>query len=326
MVDKFMEGYNVTIMAYGQTSSGKTYTMGTGAPSAEDRGSTSEGIIPRAMSQLFHEARRPPPVYPGFRVPALKTTFRVSFVEIYNEELIDLLAKGEFRPPVSIREDAKGNIYWTGVQEIVVSSVEEVIHLLWFGSQNRQTHSTEMNEKSSRSHAIFSITLRQEKFIPTHPPPPQPAYSDSQNNSPTFRRAHSKTPSISSTPLPTNSNGGGSATTNDDPEVEGEWVTLNSKFHFVDLAGSERLKRTSAIGDRAKEGISINAGLHALGNVISALGDPSKKASHVPYRDSKLTRLLQDSLGGNALALMIACVSPSEVNLGETLTGGMFIA
>lgn len=103
------------------------------------------------------------------------------------------------------------------------------------------------------------------------------------------------------------------------PEPEGEWVTLNSKFHFVDLAGSERLKRTSAIGDRAKEGISINAGLHALGNVISALGDPSKKASHVPYRDSKLTRLLQDSLGGNALALMIACVSPSELNLGETL-------
>ncbi|KAF9547524.1 hypothetical protein EC957_008361 [Mortierella hygrophila] len=127
MVDKFMEGYNVTIMAYGQTSSGKTYTMGTGAPSAEDRGSTSEGIIPRAMSQLFYEARRPPPVYPGFKVPALKTTFRVSFVEIYNEDLIDLLVKGDFRPPVSIREDAKGHIYWTGVQEIVVSSVEEVI-------------------------------------------------------------------------------------------------------------------------------------------------------------------------------------------------------
>ncbi|KAG0284039.1 hypothetical protein BGZ96_011604 [Linnemannia gamsii] len=323
--------------------------------------------IEEAHQKLFQEARRSPPLYPGFRVPPLKTTFRVSFVEIYNEDLIDLLVKGDFRPPVSIREDAKGNIYWTGVQEIVVSSVEEVIHLLWFGSQNRQTHSTEMNEKSSRSHAIFSITLRQEKFIPTHPPPP---HSDSQNNSPTFRRAHSKTPSISNTPLPTISNGGGSASnllngrpgtpttggssipapftsgivapgsklkrqsalpesvsslslasqaTNDDPEVEGEWITLNSKFHFVDLAGSERLKRTSAIGDRAKEGISINAGLHALGNVISALGDPSKKASHVPYRDSKLTRLLQDSLGGNALALMIACVSPSEVNLGETL-------
>ncbi|GJJ78918.1 hypothetical protein EMPS_11277 [Entomortierella parvispora] len=381
MVDKFLEGYNVTIMAYGQTSSGKTYTMGTGAPSTDDRGSPSEGIIPRAMNQLFMEAKRPPPVYPGYRIPPSKTTFRVSFVEIYNEDLIDLLVKGDFRPPVTIREDAKGNIFWTGVQEIVVSSVEEVIHLLWFGSQNRQTHSTEMNEKSSRSHAIFSITLRQEKFVPTHPPP---ASEVGQNNSPAFRRAHAKTPSLGHLPLPgsagnslspgspsslssprpgtptslvgstpssipapfvsgivapgsklkrqsamatdtltASSSSSSLATLHHDeaflPEPEGDWVTLSSKFHFVDLAGSERLKRTSAIGDRAKEGISINAGLHALGNVISALGDPSKKASHVPYRDSKLTRLLQDSLGGNALALMIACVSPSELNLGETL-------
>ncbi|KAF9283797.1 hypothetical protein BGZ68_005086 [Mortierella alpina] len=366
MVDKFMEGYNVTIMAYGQTSSGKTYTMGTAAPSSEDRGSSSEGIIPRAMSQLFQEARKPPPVYPGYKVPPLKTTFRVSFVEIYNEDLIDLLAKGEFRPPVTIREDAKGNIYWTGVQEIVVTSVEEVIHLLWFGSQNRQTHSTEMNEKSSRSHAIFSITLRQEKFVPTHPPPAQPPTSASSaatqpsdvQNSPTLRRGHAHSPSIGGHSQTGNAANGRPGTptssasgipapftsgivapgsklkrhstmmdvipttptaTSDEPEPEGEWIVLNSKFHFVDLAGSERLKRTSAIGDRAKEGISINAGLHALGNVISALGDPSKKASHVPYRDSKLTRLLQDSLGGNALALMIACVSPSDVNLGETL-------
>ncbi|KAF9345067.1 hypothetical protein BGX26_003579, partial [Mortierella sp. AD094] len=372
MVDKFMEGYNVTIMAYGQTSSGKTYTMGTAAQTSENRGGSSEGIIPRAMTQLFQEARKPPPVYPGYRLPPLKTTFRVSFVEIYNEDLIDLLVKGDFRPPVTIREDAKGNIYWTGVQEIVVSSVEEVIHLLWFGSQNRQTHSTEMNEKSSRSHAIFSITLRQEKFVPTHPPP-QPSASDDAN-SPLNKRPHSKslsagglngastgaaasarpgtptsarpgTPTTmgpSSIPTPftsgivapgsklrrqstlvdvaaQSSSSSSLAQAADDPEPEGEWVILNSKFHFVDLAGSERLKRTSAIGDRAKEGISINAGLHALGNVISALGDPSKRASHVPYRDSKLTRLLQDSLGGNALALMIACVSPSELNLGETL-------
>ncbi|KAG0026079.1 hypothetical protein BGZ81_006651 [Podila clonocystis] len=365
MVDRFMEGYNVTIMAYGQTSSGKTYTMGTGAPSSEDRGSPSEGIIPRAMNQLFHTAKRPPiQNYPGYKVPGLKTTFRVSFVEIYNEDLIDLLVKGDFRPPVSIREDTKGNIFWTGVQEIVVSSVEEVIHLLWFGSQNRQTHSTEMNEKSSRSHAIFSITLRQEKFVPAHPPPmplsasTTAALASEGRNSPTFRRQHVKTPSLTGHPSNGMTTSGSSASlastgshssiptpftsgiqapgsklkrasvmsespmapsTPDDPEPEGEWVTLTSKFHFVDLAGSERLKRTSAIGDRAKEGISINAGLHALGNVISALGDPSKKASHVPYRDSKLTRLLQDSLGGNALALMIACVSPSELNLSETM-------
>ncbi|ORZ08059.1 P-loop containing nucleoside triphosphate hydrolase protein, partial [Lobosporangium transversale] len=352
MVDKFMEGYNVTIMAYGQTSSGKTYTMGTGAPSSEDRGSPSEGIIPRAVAQLFHDARKPPPVYPGYKIPPLKTSFRVSFVEIYNEDLIDLLAKGDFRPPVTIREDTKGNIFWTGVQEIAVASVEEVIHLLWYGSQNRQTHSTEMNEKSSRSHAIFSITLRQEKFVPTHPPPPLPVI-DSLNSPTLSKNAHPRSPSLSNTTsivpgspasirpgTPTTMGASSSklkrqstlsditaltapstpiSTANDDPEPDGEWVVLNSKFHFVDLAGSERLKRTSAIGDRAKEGISINAGLHALGNVISALGDPSKKASHVPYRDSKLTRLLQDSLGGNALALMIACVSPSEINLNETL-------
>ncbi|KAF9431528.1 hypothetical protein BGZ76_000191, partial [Entomortierella beljakovae] len=127
MVDRFMDGYNVTIMAYGQTSSGKTYTMGTAAQSSECRGSPTDGIIPRAMAQLFHAAKKPPLVYPGYKVPALKTVFKISFVEVYNEDLIDLLVKGDFRPPVTIREDAKGNIYWTGVQEIVVSSVEEVM-------------------------------------------------------------------------------------------------------------------------------------------------------------------------------------------------------
>ncbi|KAG8723558.1 hypothetical protein FRC12_024470 [Ceratobasidium sp. 428] len=110
----------------------------------------------------------------------------------------------------------------------------------------------------------------------------------------------------------------------DEKPTSGEWTTVVSKFHFVDLAGSERLKRTAAQGDRVKEGISINGGLLALGNVISALGDPSKSRTlgahvHVPYRDSKLTRLLQDSLGGNAHTLMIACVSPAEYNAAETI-------
>jgi len=94
---------------------------------------------------------------------------------------------------------------------------------------------------------------------------------------------------------------------------------LSAKFHFVDLAGSERLKRTGAVGERAKEGISINCGLLALGNVISALGDTSRKVLHVPYRDSKLTRLLQDSLGGNSRTIMIACISPCDRDFVETL-------
>lgn len=100
---------------------------------------------------------------------------------------------------------------------------------------------------------------------------------------------------------------------------EDDLETLTSKFHFVDLAGSERLKRTGATGERAREGISINCGLLALGNVISALGDVTKKSSHVPYRDSKLTRLLQDSLGGNSQTVMLACISPSDRDFMETL-------
>ncbi|NXU38658.1 KI21B protein, partial [Drymodes brunneopygia] len=105
----------------------------------------------------------------------------------------------------------------------------------------------------------------------------------------------------------------------DGSQPAAEYETLTAKFHFVDLAGSERLKRTGATGERAKEGISINCGLLALGNVISALGDQSKKVVHVPYRDSKLTRLLQDSLGGNSQTIMIACVSPSDRDFMETL-------
>ncbi|KAG0227887.1 hypothetical protein BGW42_002541, partial [Actinomortierella wolfii] len=369
LVEKFLEGFNVTIMAYGQTSSGKTYTMGTAAGSSssltDERAQSTLGIIPRAISELFQQAKTQPQQqqHPGYKIPAPKTSFRVSFVELYNEDLIDLLARGDSRQPITIREDVKGNIFWTGVQEVEVTSAEEVMHLLWFGSQNRQTHSTEMNEKSSRSHAIFSISLRQERFVPTHPlPTPSSAPSPSPPRttpSPTGDRAES--PSLSRIPHSKSKEGNAShippppftsgivppsskvrrqsaaidptlppappassassslPTPGEEVEPEGSWIVLKSKFHFVDLAGSERLKRTSAIGDRAKEGISINAGLHALGNVISALGDPSKKASHVPYRDSKLTRLLQDSLGGNALSLMIACVSPSELNLGETV-------
>lgn len=128
-----------------------------------------------------------------------------------------------------------------------------------------------MNTQSSRSHAIFTLHIKQQRLV------------------------------------------------TDNEDYPNEFETLTAKFHFVDLAGSERLKRTGATGDRAKEGISINCGLLALGNVISALGDKSKKALHIPYRDSKLTRLLQDSLGGNSKTVMIACVSPSDRDFMETL-------
>ncbi|KAJ1421145.1 P-loop containing nucleoside triphosphate hydrolase [Sesbania bispinosa] len=147
------------------------------------------------------------------------------------------------------------------------------------GSLSRATGSTNMNSQSSRSHAIFTITLEQ------------------------MRKLHSVSPSNDSS----------------DEDMGEEY--LSAKLHLVDLAGSERAKRTGSDGLRLKEGIHINKGLLALGNVISALGDEKKRKEglHVPYRDSKLTRLLQDSLGGNSKTVMIACISPADVNAEETL-------
>jgi hypothetical protein len=171
----------------------------------------------------------------------------------------------------------------------------------------RQTGSTDMNEQSSRSHAIFSVTLRQERWVPADKNKLGVSSQPPRNLSPSGRKTGRITPTGMKAPSATPAQG------------DGEWTVMQSKFHFVDLAGSERLKRTHAEGTRAKEGISINAGLSALGNVISALGDASKRAVHVPYRDSKLTRLLQDSLGGNSQTLMIACVSPASSNLTETI-------
>ena len=212
---------------------------------------------------------------------ALKATY----VEIYNEQLRDLLvpetvASAE-RPPVSIREDVKGNILLTGLRQVDINSIDDLMKALNFGSTIRQTDATAINAKSSRSHAVFSLNLVQRK-------------SGTPGTEKRF-----------SVPL---ENMTGS-------EV---MVSTDSKLHFVDLAGSERLKNTGAQGERAKEGISINAGLAALGKVISQLSS-RQAGSHVSYRDSKLTRLLQDSLGGNAITYMIACVTPAEIHLSETL-------
>ncbi|KAJ1726310.1 hypothetical protein LPJ61_005272, partial [Coemansia biformis] len=281
LLARFVEGYNVTVLAYGQTSSGKTYTMGTDAgdilastagdslaPSADD--SHAVGIVPRALHWLFAWAQTgPSALRPGIDI-------RVSFLEVYNEELIDLVARTQSRgvgPPIFIREDAKGNILWTGVREVTVTCADDALALLVDGSRERQTGGTRMNEKSSRSHAIYSISLAQTRL-----------------------RKRS------------------------DADRATEPVKIVSKLHFVDLAGSERLKKTLAVGERQREGIAINSGLLALGNVISALGDANRgPLAHVPYRDSKLTYMLRDSLGGNAQTLLIACVSAAEVNATESI-------
>lgn len=345
LVDSFLEGFNATILAYGQTSSGKSYTMGTDRMNDGILGDVErQGITPRAVTEIFDRLAASQRNSKG----GLTFSAKVSYLEIYNEELIDLLAGNrDERPTVQIREDKQGNIFWSGLREVKVSSAHEVMEwvlipisagerlgadkphlcsLLAAGSALRQTGETQMNAQSSRSHAILSLTVTQRKWTGSAPPTPSSPAMPSSPPSPQHNRRLSAIPRVSS-PVP----GGRSATpTSDRPgsrvglrppsqlgrpaspqdSETGTWVNVTSKFHFVDLAGSERLKRTAATGDRAKEAVSINAGLSALGNVISALGDPTKKATHVPYRDSKLTRLLQDSLGGNARTMMVACVSP----------------
>uniref|UniRef100_A0A8C4VA29 Kinesin family member 21B n=1 Tax=Falco tinnunculus TaxID=100819 RepID=A0A8C4VA29_FALTI len=280
LIEGCFEGYNATVLAYGQTGAGKTYTMGTGFDM--NISEEEQGIIPRAIGHLFSgiEERKRAAQSQGVAAPEFKVS--AQFLELYNEEILDLFDSARDadtrhrKSNIKIHEDASGSIYTTGVTSRLISSQNELIQCLKQGALSRTTASTQMNVQSSRSHAIFTIHLCQMRVCT------RPDLLD-----------------------------GAQPTT--------EYETLTAKFHFVDLAGSERLKRTGATGERAKEGISINCGLLALGNVISALGDQSKKVMHVPYRDSKLTRLLQDSLGGNSETIMIACVSPSDRDFMETL-------
>lgn len=250
------KGYHATVLAYGQTGSGKTYSMG-GTYTASQENNPCVGVIPRVIRRIFEEKTH-------CAASECEFCLTVSYLEIYNEEILDLLSTSKDKPAISIREDPKDGIKIVGLTERQVMTAQEMVGCLEQGNSVRTVGSTAMNAASSRSHAIFTITLEQ-------------------------RRGTDKS----------------------DPVV--------SKLHLVDLAGSERQKKTKAEGDRLKEGISINKGLLSLGNVISALGDESKKNTFVPYRDSKLTRLLQDSLGGNSHTLMIACVSPADSNMEETI-------
>uniref|UniRef100_A0A2K6F5T7 Kinesin-like protein KIF21A n=1 Tax=Propithecus coquereli TaxID=379532 RepID=A0A2K6F5T7_PROCO len=288
LIEGCFEGYNATVFAYGQTGAGKTYTMGTGfdVNIIEEE----QGIISRAVKHLFKsiEEKKHTAVKNGLPPPDFKVN--AQFLELYNEEVLDLfdttrdIDSKNKKSNIRIHEDSTGGIYTVGVTTRTVNTESEMMQCLKLGALSRTTASTQMNVQSSRSHAIFTIHVCQTRVCPQ---------IDVENA--TDNKMISESSQMN------------------------EFETLTAKFHFVDLAGSERLKRTGATGERAKEGISINCGLLALGNVISALGDKSKRATHVPYRDSKLTRLLQDSLGGNSQTIMIACVSPSDRDFMETL-------
>ncbi|XP_077429364.1 kinesin-like protein KIF21B isoform X2 [Vanacampus margaritifer] len=294
LIEGCFEGYNATVFAYGQTGSGKTYTMGTGFDVSLTL--PEQGIISRAVHQLFEgiQSRKEQAKEAGTQPPEFKVS--AQFLELYNEEILDLFDgtrdpdSRSRKSSIKIHEDASGSIYTTGVTSRLVQSEEELLQCLKLGALSRTTASTQMNAQSSRSHAIFTIHLCQMRVCQQSLQLPNGDGDTQELN-------------------------GVDSSAIEQPEYE----ALMAKFHFVDLAGSERLKRTGATGERAREGISINCGLLALGNVISALGDQTKKGGHVPYRDSKLTRLLQDSLGGNSRTVMIACVSPSDRDFMETL-------
>lgn len=254
------------VLAYGQTGSGKTYTMGTAGRVAN---SSDVGIVPRVIDDIFQRKSIIEKEHPGSEI-----VIHVSFLEIYAENVRDLLEMDQFgNKEVFIRSDDQGGVKVIGQKTKQVTSAEELQDVLDSGSLYRATGHTSMNAFSSRSHAIFTIYIDQE------------------------------------IPLPEESN-------QEDGEKHPD--IRQSKFHFVDLAGSERVSRTNSEGQRRQEGIDINRGLLALGKVIRALGDEKNKGTYMiiltviysypPYRDSKLTRLLMDSLGGNAKTLMITCV------------------
>uniref|UniRef100_A0A914UIK8 Kinesin-like protein n=1 Tax=Plectus sambesii TaxID=2011161 RepID=A0A914UIK8_9BILA len=249
LVDSVLAGFNGTIFAYGQTGTGKTFTMEGVRDDPEKR-----GVIPNSFDHIFqHIARSQNQQY----------LVRASYLEIYQEEIRDLLNK-DSKTRLELKERPDVGVYVKDLSSFVTKSVEEIQHVMTVGHANRSTGRTNMNEHSSRSHAIFMITIECSEL-----------------------------------------------------GADGKSHIRVGRLNLVDLAGSERQSKTGAQGQRFKEATKINLSLSALGNVISALVDG--KSTHVPYRDSKLTRLLQDSLGGNSKTVMVANVGPASYNFEETL-------
>jgi len=249
LLDSVLSGFNGTIFAYGQTGTGKTFTM-EGIKSDP----SLRGAIPRSFEHIYkHIARTTDQQY----------LVRASYLEIYQEKIRDLLSKDQNKR-LELRERPDTGVYIKDLLSFVTKSVKEIEHVMNVGNQNRSVGATNMNEHSSRSHAIFVITVECSE-----------------------------------------------------DGLDGKNHIRVGKLNLVDLAGSERQSKTGATGERLKEATKINLSLSALGNVISALVGGT---GHIPYRDSKLTRLLEDSLGGNAKTVMVANIGPASYNFDETLT------
>ncbi|XP_039638805.1 kinesin-like protein KIF3C isoform X1 [Perca fluviatilis] len=253
LIDSVLAGFNGTIFAYGQTGTGKTYTMQGAWLDPEKR-----GVIPNAFDHIFTHISR--------SQSDKQYLVRASYLEIYLEEVRDLLDPnhGNARA-LELRENPESGVYVRDLTSCVCKSIKEIEEVMNVGNQARAVGATDMNEHSSRSHALFLITVECSQ-----------------------------------------------------PGPDGRKHIRVGRLNLVDLAGSERQAKTGVQGERLKEAAKINLSLSALGNVISALADG--RSSHVPYRDSKLTRLLQDSLGGNAKTVMVATLGPAPQHYDETLT------
>jgi hypothetical protein len=292
LVQSCLQGYNATVLAYGQTGSGKTYTMmgDAVAVNSEDAPMTAAaGVIPRALQHLFDalEQQKKQLQVADFQV-------RLQFLEVYGEEIRDLLSKVPTTSSSAYSyEDSK---YYDASQ----STKSDRLHIRDLGNNDEpEVVGATLHPVDNVQEAVQCLEAGRLRRV---------------TGATAMNESSSRSHAILSVVVEQQQQQ--TTTSSDSTHV----VVKRSKFNFVDLAGSERVKKTQAEGKRLKEGIDINKGLLVLGNVISALGDPRKKGkTFVPYRDSKLTRLLKGSLGGNHKTLMIACVSPSENNMDESL-------
>ncbi|KAI0501532.1 hypothetical protein KFK09_016477 [Dendrobium nobile] len=262
MVENCMSGYNSCVFAYGQTGSGKTHTMLGEINDLELRPSANRGMTPRIFEFLFARIKAEEE---SRRDEKLQYSCKCSFLEIYNEQITDLLNPSSTN--LLIREDPRKGVHVENLTEFEVENVVDILKLLIQGAANRKVAATNMNRESSRSHSVFTCT------------------------------------------------------------IESRWQTDSTstlrfaRLNLVDLAGSERQKTSGAEGERLKESSNINKSLSTLGHVIMVLADLANgRQRHVPYRDSRLTFLLQDSLGGNSKTMIIANVSPSICSANETLS------
>ncbi|NWU42227.1 KIF12 protein, partial [Hylia prasina] len=279
LVELAIDGFSCTVFAFGQTGSGKTYTlMGPLAQSDTQPASPALlGLMQRSFTCLLEQSRS----------RGSDLALSASYLEIYNEQIRDLLSPG---PPgaLPLRWSKSRGFYVENQLRVEFESLEAIVSLLLQGSRRRRTSAHALNRHSSRSHALLTIHVRG-RAVSAHP-------AAGKGWGLRAQRGGAKSP------------------------MAGACPSKQGTLCFVDLAGSERVKETGSSGELSVEANSINRSLLALGHCISLLAKPRGKRTHIPYRDSKLTRLLARSLGGSGITLMVACISPSSRCLSETLS------